>query len=145
MDPPSGTIPTIERITQIPISKIREITNILQKWWFSVGIDRYLYWYLPHISYAFTMQSLNHGLSSLSLFTIFFSSYSFSIISWYETVEDKVLRNRTAMSTRPRYFQLYIFLYMLSVFLDCSRFDLVPRYLPTAGLTYHQMILWTRF
>ena len=139
MDPPSGTIPTIERITQIPISKIREIPNLLQKWWFSVVIDRSLYWYPPHISYAFTMKSLNPGLSSLSLFTSFFSSYSFSIISWYETVEDKVLRNRTAMSTRPRYFQLYIFLYLLCVFIDCIRIDIVPRYLTTAGLTYRHM------
>ena len=38
------------------------------------------------------------------------------------------------MPTRPRYFQLSIFLLLLYVILDRSGFALVPRYLPTIGI-----------
>ena len=49
-------------------------------------------------------------------------------------VGNNVLRDKTAMTTRPHYFQLSTFLYLLCVFLDCYGFDLVPRYMPNGGL-----------
>ena len=41
-------------------------------------------------------------------------------------VGNNVLRNQTDMSTRPCYFQLSLFFYLLYVFLYCGRFTLVP-------------------
>ena len=54
-------------------------------------------------------------------------------------VINNVLHNRTAMPTRPHYFQLSIFLYPSCVFLDHSGFALLPRYLTNAGLMYRHM------
>ena len=53
---------------------------------------------------------------------------------------NNLLRNQTAMPTRPRFPQLSIFCYLFCVFFYHSGFALVPRYLHTAGLTHPHMI-----
>ena len=43
----------------------------------------------------------------------------------------------------PHYFQLSIFLYLLCVFLDCSKFNLALRYISTACLTKRRISIRT--
>ena len=52
-------------------------------------------------------------------------------------------RNQNSMPTRPRYFQISIFSYLLCAFLDPSRFYLISKYLHTPGFTYCHMIIQT--
>ena len=58
-------------------------------------------------------------------------------------VGNNMLHNQSSMHTRPCDFQLLIFLYLFCVFLDPSWFSLVPRNLPTVGVTYRHMIIQT--
>ena len=60
-----------------------------------------------------------------------------------QVVGNNMLQNRISMPTRPRYFQLSIFSNLFSIFLDRSRFVLVPRQLPTTGHTYRHMSIKT--